>query len=312
MALGRSNSESKIGLAEEVRVAGKFAEALKLTRSALGNESPLSEEELKEIANNQRELAIRAAGARLIFGAEKSRMKRSLTPWQLHSRARSLMDEVAIPLYKSDVFRDAIQDVTKDVNGSPYLFDVEIARDIADYLTVLSLIFSGEESVNLIDSANKIWNLIIESKKLKLSDRAFFSLERNWFLFQTGNLKKIDLLGMAYDLELYFSLNGDSNLDRIATLADRALKVAQSTNDVGLLPIAENILSILKEKHSDYFENKSTEGPNSRIVQIRNKVMQLFAPTSGFPRLGSRNKLYTDAQSLGTYQQERLHADKSE
>jgi hypothetical protein len=117
---------------------------------------------------------------------------------------------------------------------------------------------------------------------------------------------------MAYDLELYFKQHGDTNLDRIATLATRALIVARSINDVGLAPVAEDILAVLRERHLDHFKNLPSEVTTSRKVKLRNKVMQVFAPTSGFPILGSRKKLYADALSLGAYQQERLHASKSE
>ncbi|MDQ5950759.1 MAG: hypothetical protein QG639_35, partial [Patescibacteria group bacterium] len=249
-AIPRTINPNLIDQAEGVRSTGDFAEALRLSRSALQIDiQPLTSQEIKEITLDRTQATLLATGARLIGESSKSIMKRSLFPWQMRSRAAAWLKEAGI-LYGNQDIRNAAAKIEWDHHDRPYDYDREFTRDIADYLMAVTLVMPAEKAEELQRVADTIWELLIGSLDLEDPDRHFFVLERCWFLFKSGNQMEIDAADLAEALKGYYIHFGNSNEDRLKTITVRALLVAEALMQPTIVDYALKILSDLQDLDS--------------------------------------------------------------
>lgn len=294
--------QQTIDQAESVRSTGDFAEALRLAKKAMQlDQAPLSEPEVAEIVKNRAQATLLATAARLAGESAKSIMKRTLLPWQMKDQADEWLRGPGT-LYGSSSLRNAAGALTRDHHDRPYHYEREFARDIADLLATISLLYVGKNANNLIDSADSIWNLLIESLSPKDEDRDFFTLEKNWFLFKTGRQDHIDQDQVTKSLRAHYAIFGLNNPDRLKTVAVRAFAMAEGVDSKVTMDLAAAILEELGESSAVPAEYRKLTKE-----RYRNLVFKVWGVFMG--KSAGSLQLYANAWHLGHFQQQRfIHA----
>lgn len=306
----RRIDDERLSESEAVRATGDFATALKLAQAALQlDKEQFTPVEVREIAQSEEDTTLLATGARLIFSSRTSLMKRSFSLNQVDSHARATLEEVGKPVYQNDSFRNAAKSLVHDIHGSPYSYDFEFARDVADFLATLAIIYPGKKGQRLQQQASEIWNLLLESlENASTVDQCFFYLEKCWFLFKTGRKKEIDPAELAKNFSFYIHEAGVINRDRMITITSRAWVMAEAVGSSELMDETTAILNNNTTIRRSADSHVSKEKVKLMVDRLRKIVFHVFVPFTGSK--AERLHLYVDAQELGQYQKQRLTNDK--